>query len=334
MPPLPLLSSLEHIATLHAEILSASDVAIALSGGSDSMALAHALSTWCASHNIRLHILHVDHALRATSSTEAKQVKSWVSKFYYHQFRILKWQHKQPITSKLQEQARAKRYELLANYCQKQKIKYLFIAHHQDDQAETVLFRLSKSSGIDGLSAMQPIQDYNKHLSLVRPLLNMTHDDLISYCRSHQLSWIEDPSNQSERFARIRLRQSKDILSAEGLTNDRLNQLAVRCGRAKNALQFYTDQLFHDSCLIQSKKQLEFDWKVVQAAPDEIKIRLLQKSIYHLYPSRSYPAPLERLEDIVHKMNITKTSKATLAKCLISWSKSRNRLLIEKESVN
>ncbi len=319
------------IATPLVRFASETDIAVALSGGGDSMALTHILSNWCASHKIKLHILHVDHGLRTESSREAKQIKSWITDIPHHKFSILKWKHTGTITKKIQEQARDARYKLLSTYCQKNKIKYLFIAHHGDDQAETILFRLTKSSGIDGLSAMQLTQEYNHHLTLVRPLLNTTHDDLIAYCRRHTLNWIEDPSNNADKFARVRLRQSKKILSAEGLTNDRLRLFGARCSRTKNALQYFTDELFTKNVIKQTKNSIELMWQTISTAPDEMKIRIIQKSIHLLYPTRNYPAPLERIEDIVATMSQKPTSKATLANCLITWSKGKNRLIISKE---
>jgi tRNA(Ile)-lysidine synthase len=323
--------SLTDIATSLRGFSSETDIAVALSGGGDSMALTHILSEWCTQHKIKLHILHVDHGLRTESAREAKQIKSWVADIPHHKFSILKWKHTGAISKKIQEQAREARYKLLSAYCKKQNIKYLFIAHHGDDQAETILFRLAKSSGIDGLSAMQLTQAYDKNLTFIRPLLTTTHDDLISYCRRHKLNWIEDPSNNANKFARVRLRQSKGILSAEGLTNDRLRLFGVRCTRAKNALQFYTDQIFTKNVIKQTKNYIEFVWQDIAIAPDEIKIRIIQKSIHTLYPTRAYPAPLERIEDIIAMMSQKLTSKATLANCLITWSKGKNRLIISKE---
>jgi tRNA(Ile)-lysidine synthase len=224
---------------------SETDIAIALSGGGDSMALTHLLSLWTQKHNINLHILHVDHGLRIESKKEAQQIQTWLKNISHSQFKILTWKHSTIPTKKIQELAREARYELMANYCAKAKVNYLFIAHHADDQMETILFRLIKSSGIDGMAGMKILQPYTNSLTLVRPLLSYTHDDLIQYCQKEKLNWIEDSSNRSDQFSRVRLRQSKDILAAEGLTAERLLLFSVRCARAKQALNYYADIYTH-----------------------------------------------------------------------------------------
>ncbi|PZP55351.1 MAG: tRNA lysidine(34) synthetase TilS, partial [Micavibrio aeruginosavorus] len=155
-------------------------LALALSGGGDSMALAYLLSGFCRKNKIELHLLTVDHGLREESAKEAKTIGKWVKIWPDVIHKILKWKGDKPKT-RIQEEARKARYELLSSYCTKHKIKYLFLAHHGDDQIETFLFRLAKGSGLDGLSVMPPMQDM-KDIILVRPLLNATHEDMIEFC--------------------------------------------------------------------------------------------------------------------------------------------------------
>ena len=171
-------------------------IAVGLSGGGDSMALTHMLCDWASRNDKIIHALHVDHDLRNESVDEAKQVGAWVENFPNIQFQILKWDHDSPDTA-LMERARHARYDLMNDYCFQNKINILCIAHHADDQIETFFFRLAKGSGLDGLTGMKAWSDYNDNLKIHRPLLNQSHNDLIEYCRDHNLSWIEDPSNEN-----------------------------------------------------------------------------------------------------------------------------------------
>ncbi len=110
------------------------------------------------------------------------------------------------------------------------------LAHPLDDQAETVLLRLAKGSGVDGLAAMAPVREAAE-IRLLRPLLDITKARLRDTCRSFGQSWLDDPSNRSPRFARGRLRGVSAALAAEGLTPDRLAATARRAARARAALE-------------------------------------------------------------------------------------------------
>ena len=272
-------------------------IAVAVSGGGDSMALAFLLSKYAAKNKIALHVLSVDHGLRKESAGEAKKVGGWVKAWPSVIFKTLKWTGEKPRTG-IQEAARDARYKLMATYCRKQKIKSLFLAHHGDDQVETFLFRLAKGSGIDGLTVMQPIQDY-EGLKLVRPLLDFHHDDLIEVCKKNKLDWIEDPSNQADRFARVRLRQSKEALEREGLTAERILTLAKRLDRARNALDQVTDKEEINCLLKVATQRIEIDLTKFLQQPKEIALRILQRSILKLEGKKRYPPKLQNIESMI-----------------------------------
>lgn len=307
-------------------------IAVALSGGGDSMALTHLLSEWAHKRVNPLHILHVDHGLRTESKKEAVTIKKWVSEFHYNQFKILVWKHTKTISKKIQEEARTTRYALMADYCKKNKIKYLCTAHHKDDQAETILFRLAKGSGIDGMAGMNLTYSYDKNLTILRPCLAYTHDELINHCQKKKLNWLEDPSNSSEKFARVRLRKASEVLKTEGLTADRLAQFAKRCTRAKEALTIFTAQSLQHALITQTKKEMIFNLSAIKSYPLDIIIRILSDAITTLYPKRTYPPALEVVETIAEKILEASNGKATIANCLISWSKTKATLTVKMES--
>lgn len=148
---------------------SAPRLALAVSGGSDSMALALLASAWAEAKGGEATALIVDHGLRRGSAAEAGRVRAWLRARGIG-CRILRWRGAKPAAN-LQAAARAARYALLTGWCRKAGILHLLLAHQQDDQAETLLLRLGRGSGLDGLAAMAPLAS-GADLRLLRPLLD------------------------------------------------------------------------------------------------------------------------------------------------------------------
>jgi tRNA(Ile)-lysidine synthase len=291
-------------------------IAVGLSGGGDSMALTHMLCMWARDNDRQIHILHVDHGLRAESVDEAAQIQEWVKDFPNTTFQILKWEHDNPDTA-IMEKARNARYELMTGYCEVNNIQTLCIAHHADDQIETFFFRLAKGSGLDGLTGMKPWVNYNDHVKIHRPLLSASHDDLIEYCQNNHLNWIEDPSNKDENYARPRLRKS---LQKEGFKVERFVKTLDRLSRAQDALDGIANDIWN--------KQNKINWVELKSHPIDIQIRVLQKMIAHVgQTSRDYPPKLERVEDIANTLR--PNTSATLHGCLITLSKDGEILHIK-----
>lgn len=194
-------------------------LAVAVSGGADSLALlllAHELAAKSGSYVIALT---VDHQLRSESKTEALQVKQWANKWGIEHV-ILNWDHDRP-TSGLQEKARKARYALLTDWCRQQQISTLLLGHHQQDQEETFWLRLSSGSGLDGLAGMKRSLVRND-VVLLRPLLDFSKERIKNTLRAKNQEWIEDPSNKNPLFFRGRLRH---FLQEEGLSSPRLLEI-------------------------------------------------------------------------------------------------------------
>lgn len=306
-------------------------IAVAVSGGGDSMALMGLLANWAKSRDIQVYVLTVNHGLRAEAAQEAKQVGLWAKAIGIHH-KTLVWTGEKP-KAKIQEEARAARYRLMAEYCHSKKITDLFLAHHQDDQAETILFRLAKGSGLDGLAGMAAIQSYDPSLDLLRPLLNVTHAQLISTCKKMGLEWFEDLSNVSDLYSRVRIRKSADVLAGEGLTSARLATLGARLERAANALEQVTDIAWKDCLQIKETKRVVFIYGRAMGYPEEVLLRLLRRALAELAGKRRYPPSLETLEEIAAGIYDPASSfrAATLANCVIRRSKSKNTLTVERE---
>lgn len=297
-------------------------VAVGLSGGADSTALAHAL----VQAGFNVVALVVDHGLRAGSTTEAKQVAAYAKAMGCKQAKILKWQGEKPKTN-IQENARNARYALLEEACLKAKITVLALGHHQDDQAETILFRLAKGTGVDGLAGMRPWRA--GRVNMWRPLLNTTHAALVQYCQNHGLPWVEDPSNANAAYARVRLRASQKALAAEGMTPARLALTAYRVARACDALEQIAANVYAQ-CL-ENAHPLTLDWKNLSTQPEEVVLRVLHQGFVALGANPR----LEALEAACTRLlNAKNTRKEALAGVLLSFQKARGKLVFQHERTN
>ncbi|HZZ60161.1 MAG TPA: tRNA lysidine(34) synthetase TilS [Roseiarcus sp.] len=206
---------------------------LAVSGGPDSTALLLMAAEWAARRGGRIAAATVDHGLRPESAVEAEAVAALAAKLGVpHE--ILVWTGAKPAT-RVQERAREARYRLLIGRAREIGADAIATAHHADDQAETVLFRLIRGSGVAGLAGIERMSERDG-VTIVRPLLGVTKRDLVAFCRSRGAAFADDPSNADPRFARPRLRALIERLGEEGLNAEGLVRLARRAAEADEAL--------------------------------------------------------------------------------------------------
>lgn len=287
-------------------------LAVAVSGGPDSMALCFALSRYA--QNVadegkqapEILAITVDHGLRAEAAEEARQVGAWLKGWPHLRHEILTRTPEQAAgQSRIMEEARRDRYAMMATECVKSGARALFLAHHADDQAETFLFRLAKGSGLDGLCAMRVVRgckaENDDAITLHRPLLTVPKDDILAYCAAHEIPHVEDPSNRNTDYARPRLRRSADILAEEGLSAKRLGVTAMRMERARQALDYYAQELLRTARLHTGGEQDNdtiqcFDMETIRTAPDEVRLRFLLKLLDYFRPEEDYAPRMEKCE--------------------------------------
>jgi tRNA(Ile)-lysidine synthase len=205
-------------------------IAVGVSGGPDSLALTLLMNDWAKSHGGAVLALTVDHGLRPEAAAEARQVGSWLAArgIDHH---ILTWTGDKPGAG-IQAAARAARYRLLADACAARGILHLAVAHHADDQAETVLFRRERGSGPDGLAGMTASRSLGA-VRLIRPLLAWPKDRLIATCAEFGQPYVEDPSNRSPDYARPVLRQR---LAGDPDLRAALLKTALKAGETRRQL--------------------------------------------------------------------------------------------------
>jgi tRNA(Ile)-lysidine synthase len=178
-------------------------VAVGVSGGADSMALALLCDSWARTRDGKVTALIVDHGLRADSAAEAATVARWLAARGIDHA-ILRWEEAKPASA-IQQEAREARHKLLHAWCREAGVLHLLLAHHRDDQLETMVLRRERKSGPDGLAAMSAVVE-RAGLRVLRPLLGVASARLQTTLRAHGQDWVEDPSNRNLAFARVRVR--------------------------------------------------------------------------------------------------------------------------------
>jgi len=297
-------------------------VGLAVSGGSDSTALMVLFADWlrqCRCNLAQHTVLTVDHQLRPQSSAEAETVARLAAKLGFRNATLV-WEGRKPQTG-LQAAAREARYRLIGDHARVNGIAALLTAHTRDDQAETLLMRLARGSGLDGLAGMAPWVRLGA-LQVLRPFLDIPKARLRATLEVRAIPWIEDPSNQSPAFERTRLRAASEVLASLGLTDDMLALTARRLQRVRTAIEAITDSYCADPGLVHTDRcgLFRIDRARLARAPEEIFLRALARCIAAAGGSAG-PVPLGRLEPIVDRLlrsQATAAASWTLARALIS----------------
>ena len=270
--------------TLFADLQAFPVIALAVSGGPDSTALMLLAAHWrdALKAKPKLVAVTVDHGLRKESEAEAAAVARLARKLNISH-RTVRWNGRKPSTG-IQEQARAARYRLLGEAAQRAGATRILTAHTLDDQAETVLIRMSRGSGLTGLGAMTRTArlppDGKSSIVLVRPLLDIAKARLIATLDVAKIPYADDPSNRNPRFARPRLRGLMGALAEEGLDAKRLAQLARRLKRAEGAIEVAVDRAMRELTVeLSPGGSLCIEASRFADLPAEIALRLLGRVV-------------------------------------------------------
>ncbi|HEU4475310.1 MAG TPA: tRNA lysidine(34) synthetase TilS [Methyloceanibacter sp.] len=307
---------------LLAPLAKFSHVALAVSGGPDSVALLQFAAQWRAAREEgpALTVLTVDHGLRPGSGAEAEQVGRMASALGLSHA-ILTWKHERLLEASLQERARIARYDLMAAYCHAHSIAALVTAHTLDDQAETFLMRLKRGSGLDGLAAI-PERGEWAGIVVLRPLLDVSKVRLIATLDAAGIAFVSDPSNIDPRFERARMRESTDALAALGLTAEAIALSARRLRRARAALEAAARDFLSRHGEMSEAGYVLVDEAALAAAPDEIAIRALARMIEAVGGSGER-VRLAKLEALLAALKQEPGKVHTLGRCRIEPVKGR-----------
>lgn len=314
------------------ELSSYRVIVVALSGGSDSMALA----LMAAEAGLKFTAVTVDHGLRPESAAETAQVGEWMAACGI-QHRILRWEHNGAIKGNLQQAARFARYDLLTEYCGTDGL--LLVAHTEDDQAETIALRQARNSGPVGLAGMKARTQWSG-VEILRPLLDFRREELRDYLRAQGQEWIDDPSNENLKFDRIRIRKE---LAADPERRAALlalgREMAVERERLEREFAAFVSKL-PPSGLTRGSRAVPPDARVepeqgMSVGRDTFLSLSPETAIYALsrmlrsVSGRHHPPRYRELERLYATIRDNPKGKATLGKCFIAWDTTSMRLTSE-----
>jgi tRNA(Ile)-lysidine synthase len=318
---------------LFADWKAAPALVLAVSGGPDSIALMWLAARWrrTLTHGPRLIAVTVDHGLRAEAAREAREVKRQ-ARILDLPHRTLRWTGAKP-KSGLPAAARAARYRLLAQAARSSGATHILTAHTRDDQAETLLMRLLRGSGVAGLAAMAR-ETERDGVVLVRPLLQVSKSQLIATLKKAKLGFADDPTNHDPHFTRPRLRALMPALAAEGGDAHNLARLAARIARTNAAVEVLVDGAERYLALRdRDAPRAGFDANAFATMPEEIRLRLLKRAIDRV--GHEGPAELGKVETLLSVLDRAVAGKGlkarsglkqTLAGALVSLIGGRIRV--------
>lgn len=252
-----------------------SRIAVAVSGGSDSIALLNLVFEWSKSYNKVIVAITVNHNLRAEAEGEIKFVSNACAKLSipHHVVSWDDWDQK----GNLQAEARNARYRLISNWAKLNEIDVVALGHTKDDVVENFIIRLSRGSGVDGLSQM--LSKFKFHdVMYARPLLDLSRTDLREYLNFKKVTWIEDSSNENSKFQRVRIRKILNSLNKIGVNVDNIANSSKYLRSSRDALEVYTESLAK-KCLEFNHGDIIFRLDIFLEIPLEVQRRLIIKAL-------------------------------------------------------
>lgn len=261
------------------------------------MALAILAERWAREKRGRVVALTVDHGLRSNSTDEARQVGIWLRALGIDHH-ILTWTASKPATG-IQAAARIARHALLLEWCRQAGVVHLLMAHHRDDQIETLLLRIGRGSGLDGLAGMSPVVE-RRDARILRPLLTVPHARLVALLVAENQPWVDDPSNKDFRYGRARIRNWLAVQPKEDLTATGIAVSAGRLARARRSLEVLTNSHLARWVMLHPAGFAHCE-RAFLSAPDEIVIRSLTRVLVTV-SGAAYAPRQESVERLLDSM--------------------------------
>jgi tRNA(Ile)-lysidine synthase len=302
---------------------TAPELAVAVSGGGDSMALALLAHDWARMRGGCITALTIDHGLRPEAAAEAAQTAAWCAARGIDHV-TLRWAGPRPHSG-VQAAARAARYRLLEDWCREHLVLHLLLAHHREDQAETIAIRHASGSGVDGLAGMASIAERGA-VRLLRPLLGVARTRLRAFLIARGQAWIEDPSNRNPVFTRVRLRATLGHAAA-GSGDAHLAATAARLGRERAAGEAEDARALARWAMLDPAG---FAWLEARGftGPQPLGLKAFG-ALLATISGAAYPPRRERLERLLRELAAGLGHGRTLGGCLIV--PRRGRVLVCRE---
>ena len=298
---------------------------VAVSGGPDSLALSFLSKIYSIKKNLKVRYYIVDHGLRTESRHEAKIVKKILKKHSIDS-NILTLKGIKPKKN-IQSLARQKRYKLLSAKCKQFKINHILLGHHLDDLFENFFIRLVRGSGLRGLISLDKKSKIGQ-IKLNRPLLDQKKSDLIFLSKKVFEFYIKDPSNEEDKFLRIKIRKLILNLQKDGLDKNKLSMTLNNLKRSNNVIDFYVSKNLEKNTFFSLKKDHLVLNKEFFQQPYEVVLRAFSDSIQFV-GKKYYSARGKKLDRIIKDIENDRVYKSTLGGCVIE--KVNQTVIISKE---
>ena len=297
---------------------------VAVSGGPDSLALAALCKMYKDEKKTKIYFVLVDHGIRKNSKKESSFVKKLLKK---NKITLKIIRNKKKIYNNVQSKAREIRYKLMLEFCKKCKVSYILTAHHSDDQIETFLIRLSRGSGIQGLSSMKHLTKLKSNVKIFRPLLDLKKKDLVFTAKHIFKKFVNDPSNKDKKFLRTRVRSLAASFEKSGIHHDQIIKSINNLADTRDTLDKYFNKIIKD-CIRKYRNKIVIDLEKLNMETLEIKLKVLSytlKKFSHSY----YPPRSKKVINLLKQFALKDRTKLTLGGCILQ--KSANNLIITKE---
>ena len=283
---------------------------VAVSGGPDSLALAALAKAYNFKNKLKIYYVLVDHSLRKNSSKEAISVKKLLKKYKIN-LNILK--NKKLINKNIQSQAREARYDLITSFCKKKKIKVILTAHNLEDQVETFFIRLSRGSGLHGLSSMKQTSKINSNIYLSRPLLQFKKKQLIEITNIVFRKYFKDPTNKNTKYLRTKIRNLRNAIEKSGINYNQIFKSIENLASSRDTLNFYFNKIYKETSIVK-KNSITISLKNYKTLNREMKMRFFQKSIKDI-TEKYYTVRAKKILYLID--NIKANNNFTLGGCNI-----------------
>ena len=296
--------------------ISNKKIMVGVSGGVDSLSVLFFAKCYSLKHNLKLYPVIIDHKLRKESTKEAKNLKYTLEKNFKINCKILS-RKTSKVDNNLQSFARDLRYELFSKECNKHNIGYLLLGHHKDDFIENFFIRFLRGSGLKGLVSFDKNASNYNGIKIIRPFLSTSKKELININKKSFGFFVDDPTNNNDRFLRNRIRKLLQNLDKEGLNFNKFYLTLKNLSKSNQVIEFFVEKN-----VVENSKYFAKDKKIILNKfffnnPDEIILRSFIKVITIISTKKNYPRG-KKVVGIVDTLRLSdKNVKLTLSGCII-----------------
>jgi tRNA(Ile)-lysidine synthase len=298
---------------------------VAVSGGPDSIALSFLAKIYSIKKSLDIKYFIVDHRLRKNSKLEANYIKKKLKNFSI-KLDILTWKGTKPKKN-IQSVAREKRYKLLADIAKKYRINNILLGHHLDDLFENFFIRILRGSGLKGLISLDKETHINQ-VNLIRPLIQIDKKDLIYISNYIFGMYIKDPSNENDKFKRVKIRNFLKQLNLEGFDRKKFFLTIKNLKFANENIEFYTKKNLENNLTILSQKNIIILKENFFYQSNEVVFRSLTEVI-KIVGKKYYPVRGKKIDKVISLIGTKYPFKVTLGGCIIK--KVNETVILSKE---